>query len=700
MPASIVSALPVTILTVIYHYLPLPPKVLCVSRLSHAFSPLPAAALAWDHVELTRSLLDAAKAYPRVRSLLAGVCSVSLEERAVIALSDRVAFPSPTPPPFSFHLLPSLRTVILDLHQEHIRSYNLRATREAKIQSQLRRVIWNACIIDSLASACPQLTNLSLRYSVRNVTGAQDVVTGPIVRSLLRLHSLVRLELNATYLTLSTRQLLGLSALPQLQHLDLAHCYTVVCTDGLDPNVEGMPVPSSSLRTLRLPQSMSKWPKVEALLQAGTRHQQPLGQVTQSEVKESECGLLFLECTSSSVQNGRFVPPSSLTALELDETPTDLSPLLNSSSSSSSSCSHASASSTSRSALPLPRLRQFMHCPDGANAVDSTILFVQQYAIQLQVLQLSLSDDASTVRLWEACCGCTQLRSLTLHCLTGRARIEEPRLSSSSPRFTLPLLTALRIDVHSQSFLHTLVTSCPAVEHLTITDKCSQPLHVLSNTLFTIGHSCRSLQCLELLSADYSFFTATSAHTESTSIPSFTSPSAANFEPVFPCLRSFEMLCKEQGEYDADCSLLSVLVAMLASSTHLHKLHINVHPSPASMLLLAPLTTLRNFNTRWVIPHVYLTHHYISRQYAERWFASDIREFREFTCWEDFGYHPPHDFRLERVFCPERWCRHRGPCRQTQLMDGREAFFAWVATRQAGTRRPSDDQNVVECSSD
>ena len=92
--------------------------MLYLCRLSRAFSPLPPTALAWDHVELSRPLLDAVTAYPRVRSLLAGVCSATLEEKTLVVDDVKYKPGCPSiPSPFSFHLFPSLHSCVLDLNQ-------------------------------------------------------------------------------------------------------------------------------------------------------------------------------------------------------------------------------------------------------------------------------------------------------------------------------------------------------------------------------------------------------------------------------------------------------------------------------------------------------------------------------------------------------------------------------------------------------
>ena len=119
-------------------------------------------------------------------------------------------------------------------------------------------------------------------------------------------------------------------------------------------------------------------------------------------------------------------------------------------------------------------------------------LFIHHYAGQLQVLHLSLSYAPSTVVLWEACCECKQLRRLELEyhgASFGERRGEQaplfPPLSTRStlPYPSLPLLHSLKIDFHSQDLLLSVLAACPAMESLTILDKCYQPLQVTSDVL-------------------------------------------------------------------------------------------------------------------------------------------------------------------------------------------------------------------------
>ena len=162
-------------------------------------------------------------------------------------------------------------------------------------------------------------------------------------------------------------------------------------------------------------------------------------------------------------------------------------------------------------------------------------------------------------------------------------------------------------------------------------------------------------------------------------------------DPIFPRLRSFKLRYRDNDKYDSDCSLFSILVALLSGSTMLHTLHLYVHPSLASMLLLAPLTTLRKLYTRWENPPQFLAPTYVSRVEADRWFVdeivgnSDTRKGMGMRRRRLYWLYPT-EFVAERVFAAD--ARRKRQHHEQQLMDGREAFFAWVATRKKGTQQP------------
>ena len=164
------SSLPSTILPLICHYLPLHPKVLNVCRLSRAFSPLPPAALAWDHVELTPSLLREFDRCWLAYAVRAGrSCRYSNFQHRIIS---HIQSPYRSRPNCSH-----LSELSFSTSAEPIFTA-IQEKRQLKEKSSPtdKRSSGISASSNSLASSCPQLTNFSLQSSL---VEAQNSIYSP-----------------------------------------------------------------------------------------------------------------------------------------------------------------------------------------------------------------------------------------------------------------------------------------------------------------------------------------------------------------------------------------------------------------------------------------------------------------------------------------------------------------------------------------